>query len=73
MIATDWLYNSDVVLNGKTGLLVPVKNPQELANAIMKLYNNRELQFDLAKNSLQEAKKYDPDVILASFYKTIES
>lgn len=73
MIATDWLYNSDVVLNGKTGLLVPVKNPQELANAIVKLYNNRELQLELAKNSLREAAKYDPDVILASFYKAIES
>ena len=73
MIATDWLYNSDVVLNGKTGLLVPVKNPQELANAIVKLYNNRELQLKLAKNSLREAAKYDPDVILASLYKAIES
>ena len=73
IIATDWLYNSDVVLNGKTGLLVPVKNPQELANAILRLYNNRQLQFELAKNSLREASKYDPDAILASFYKTIES
>ena len=73
MIATDWLYNSDVVLNGKTGLLVPVKNSQELAKAILKLYYNRELQLELAKNSLWEAAKYDPDVILATFYKTIES
>lgn len=73
MIATDWLYNSDVVLNGKTGLLVPVKNPQELANAIVKLYYNRELLLELAKNSLREAAKYDPDVILASFFKAIES
>jgi glycosyltransferase involved in cell wall biosynthesis len=73
MIATDWLYNSDVVLNGKTGLLVPIKAPKELAEAILKLYNNRELQLYFAKNSLREAAKYNPDVILESFYKSIES
>ena len=73
MIATDWLYNSDVVLDGKTGLIVPVKNPQELANAILQLYNDRELQLEFARNSLKEALKYDPDVVLSSFYKLIDS
>lgn len=73
MIATDWLYNADVVLDGKTGLLVSVKNPQELADAILKLYNNRELHLTLAKNSLREAEKYAPDVLLASFYESIDS
>ena len=72
IIATEWLYNSDVVLDNKTGLLVPIKNPEALCNAILKLYNNRELRQELAINSLREAHKYAPDKVLADFYGIIE-
>ncbi|MBR3387858.1 MAG: glycosyltransferase family 4 protein [Bacteroidales bacterium] len=73
IIATDWLYNSDVVLDNTTGLLVPVKNPETLSNAIIKLYNNRELRQELAINSLREVPKYAPDKVLADFYKIIDN
>lgn len=73
IIATDWLYNSDVVLNNKTGLLVPVKNPKALSDAIVKLYKNRELRQELAINSLREVSKYAPDKVLADFYEIIDN
>ncbi len=73
MIATDWLYNKDVVLDGKTGLLVPIKNPQALSDAILNLYYNRELHHTFSLNSLKEARKYSPDVVLASLYNFIEN
>lgn len=73
IIATDWLYNSDVVLNNRTGLLVPVKNPKALGDAIVKLYNNRELRQELAINSLREVPKYAPDKVLADFYEIIDN
>ena len=72
MIATDWLYNSDVVLDGKTGLLVPIKNPRALADAILKLYNDRQLHYTLSINSLKEAEKYSPDAVLATLYNFID-
>lgn len=72
MIATDWLYNSDVVLDGKTGMLVPIKNPRALADAILKLYNDRQLHYTLSINSLKEAEKYSPDAVLATLYKFID-
>ena len=72
IIATDWLYNADVVLDNKTGLLVPIKNPEALCDAIVKLYNNRELRQELAINSLREAPKYAPDSVLAEFYELID-
>lgn len=72
IIATDWLYNSDVVLNGKTGLLVPIKNPKALADAILTLYNNRRLHHMLSVNSLMEAKKYSPDSVLSTLYNFID-
>ena len=72
IIATDWLYNSDVVLDGITGLLVPIKNPQALAEAILKLYNDRQLHYSLAINSLKESKKYSPGAVLATLYNFID-
>ena len=73
MIATDWLYNSDVVLDGKTGLLVPIKNPRALSDAILKLYYDRELHYNLSINSLEEAQEYTPEIVLASLYNCIDS
>lgn len=73
IIATDWLYNSDVVLDNKTGLLVPIKNPQALSEAILKLYHDRKLRQTLALNSLREVPKYAPDKVLADFYEMIDT
>ncbi len=73
IIATDWLYNSDVVLDNKTGLLVPIKNPHALSEAILKLYHDRKLRHTLAINSLREAPKYAPDKVLADFYTIIDN
>ena len=72
IIATDWLYNSDVVLDNQTGLLVPIKNPKALSEAILRLYHDRNLRHTLAINSLREASKYAPDKVLAEFYDIIE-
>lgn len=72
IIATDWLYNSDVVLDNKTGLLVPIKSPKAISEAILKLYKDRKLRHSFAINSLREVPKYDPDKVLSTFFKKIE-
>lgn len=73
IIATDWMYNLDVVLDNKTGLLVPIKDPEAISDAIVKLYNNRELRQVMAINSLREVPKYAPDKVLADFFKIIDN
>lgn len=73
IVATDWLYNSDVVLDNKTGLLVPIKNPKALSEAILKLYHDRKLRQTFALNSLRESPKYAPDKVLAAFYEMIDA
>ena len=30
IIATDWLYNKDVIVDGRNGILVPIKSPSAL-------------------------------------------
>ena len=68
IIATDWLYNKDVIANGVNGILIPIKDPQALCDAILTLYHDREKAFEIAKNNIEEAKKYTPDKVLAEFY-----
>lgn len=68
IIATDWLYNKDVIADGFNGILIPIKDAQALCDAILSLYNDREKAFEIAKNNVEEAKKYTPDKVLAEFY-----
>lgn len=51
VVATDVRGNSDVVVSGKTGLLVPKKEPIALANAIICLLENPDLRERLAENA----------------------
>ena len=51
VVATDVRGNSDVVVSGKTGLLVPKKEPIALANAIICLLENPDIRERLAKNA----------------------
>ena len=39
----------DIITNGETGILVPQKNPQQLASVIIKLYKDPELRSQLAQ------------------------
>lgn len=68
VIATDWLYNKDVIVHEKNGLLVPIKNPEAICDAIERLYNDRELALEISKNNLAEVEKYHPDKVMAEFY-----
>ena len=73
IIATDWLYNKDVICNGRNGVLVPIKSPKSLASAILRLYNDRELHLNMSKNCLADSTKYHPDQVLKNFYSYIDS
>lgn len=72
IIATDWLYNKDVIKNGRNGILVPVQTPSAIADALQYLYEHREIRFEYAMNCLEDAKLYEPDKVMADFYRTME-
>ncbi|GHV46324.1 glycosyl transferase family 1 [Synergistales bacterium] len=64
VIATDVGGLSEVVIDGVTGYLVPPKNPQELASAVVKFFdenNNR----DFVDNIKKEAYKYSWDKMVS--------
>lgn len=68
VIATDWQYNRDILQEGRNGLLVEPKNPFLLSEAILKLYHDRNLAYQIAMNNLEDAKRYNPDVVLLKLY-----
>jgi len=65
IIASDVGGIPDVVIDKKTGLLVPEKNPQALAAAIKKLSENKDLQKSLALGASEHIKQnFSWDVIV---------
>ncbi|MCL1967398.1 MAG: glycosyltransferase family 4 protein [Fibromonadales bacterium] len=58
IIASDVGGIPDVVIDKKTGLLVPEKNSQALANAIKELSQNKDLQKSLALGASEHVKRY---------------
>ena len=73
VIATDWLYNKDVIEHEKNGLLVPIKNPEAICEAIERLYNDRVFALEISKNNLKESAKYHPDKVMTEFYDIINN
>lgn len=72
IIATDWLYNKDVVEDGKNGLLVPIKDPQAIADAILRLYHDRELARQMAINNVRASKEYTPEKVLKALFDDLD-
>ena len=48
----------EVVLDGETGLLVPPKDPEQLARSIIKLLKDPSLASRMAENGYQRLKTY---------------
>jgi len=58
VIATNSSSIPEIILNGKTGILVPIRNSKALAEAIIKLLNDQQLSRKMGKNGAQYTKKF---------------
>jgi glycosyltransferase involved in cell wall biosynthesis len=63
VIASDWLYNSEVIDDGRTGLLFKVNQVEELEARIHELVNNPDLLQTMKQNVKVEAQRYHTDVV----------
>lgn len=72
MIATDWNYNADVIKDGYNGILVPIKEPKAICDALLSLYNDRQRAYEIAMNNLKTAELYKPDQVLAKYYEFMD-
>ena len=60
----------EIIEDGKSGILVPVNEPRPMADAMIKVINNRNLQTYLINNALQTINNFSED-IAAKKYKEI--
>lgn len=67
IIATDWLYNKDLIVDGINGFLVPIHNSKILCEKILFLINNRLKQLEIRLNNYHEAERYSPSTIMEEF------
>lgn len=65
IIATDWMHNSEIIVNYVNGLLVEVNNPNDIASKILELYNNRALHYDISINNINESYKYKVENVMS--------
>lgn len=73
VVATDWLYNKDLIEPEVNGLLVPIKSPEMLSKAFVRLYHDRELAHQMGLNNLMKSKEYTPEAVLGEFYTYFDS
>jgi len=73
IIATDWNMNKESIVDGYNGFLVPVKDPNKIAESIIYLYNNRDEHYKMCVNSLKLSEKFNPKNVLQKVFDFIES
>jgi glycosyltransferase involved in cell wall biosynthesis len=74
VVATDVGGNAEVVLDGETGLLVPARNPERLAEAILKVYRDPELGRQMGlRGHRRVTEHFDSRRMVANYEKMYES
>jgi glycosyltransferase involved in cell wall biosynthesis len=72
IIATDVAGIRDVVRNGETGLLVPVRSPASLAAAIAQLTSNAPLRAQLIANAAADvSRRFTWDAVLPQYLRLL--
>ena len=71
VIATDWNCNSEIVKNKKNGILYPSDEFGNLEEAIRWLVDNKDRMEEFKQNSIDSAKKYQPNRYIKLIVKTI--
>lgn len=64
IIATQWKYNNEFVENGYNGFLVKTHNVHEIAEKILLLYRDRDLHFQMQKNTFNLKDRYAPNKVI---------
>ena len=64
-IASDWAYNSELIVEGETGYLYDWQKPELLAEKIAEAIQNKDNVWAMKKMCLKEAEKYKSEVVTA--------
>ncbi len=59
VIASDWRYNSELVIHGKTGFIFDLSKPDQFFNAVELILHDRNLLFSLKQQAYAKSKDFD--------------
>lgn len=71
VIASEWRYNNEIVKEGYTGSLVPIKNSDAISECLIAYLENINLVEPMRKNCIKEAEKYSPEKSIEIFFKNL--
>ena len=71
VVATDWHYNSEIVEDGKSGVIYN-RDKESLADIIEGLLKDPEKVKAMREYSLMKSKSFDPEMIMSEIYKVID-
>jgi len=64
VIASDWHFNKDIIVEGQTGFVIPPKDTESLYHAMERIILHTEILGNMSDSCQQEAKKYSVDNII---------
>lgn len=64
VIASDWHFNKDIIVEGQTGFVIPPKDTEALYHAMERIILHTEILGNMSNSCQQEAKKYSVDNII---------
>ena len=73
VIASDWRFNREVVIDNETGLLFDTFSQDDLNEKLLLLYNDQELLAGFSRNSILGAMKYKEESVLPMLIQVLES
>jgi glycosyltransferase involved in cell wall biosynthesis len=74
MVATEVGGVLEIVEEGSNGLLVPPKQPEELAQAILRLYRDPKLRIRLGENARKTVlERYTAEKVVNQYIETFEA
>jgi glycosyltransferase involved in cell wall biosynthesis len=72
IIASDWLYNSEIVVNGVNGYLCTPRSAISIQECVKTLERDRNKYLEIRKNNYKKSFEYDPDIALKPFFDSID-
>lgn len=69
IVATDVRGNNDLVENGRNGYLVPLNDSKAMADAVLKIYDNKDLAARFKENSKEMVQKYSEQSVIDEMLK----
>lgn len=69
IVATDVRGNNDLVENGRNGYLVPLNDSKAMADAVLRIYDNKDLAAQFKENNKEMVQKYSEQSVIDEMLK----